>query len=261
MSISSCTEFVKVEVCEGILHIRLNRPDKLNALTRVMYRAMADALDASNQDDEVRVVLISGSEGCFTAGNDLADFRLAGTDCDERPLNPFLQAIIRTTKPIVAAVAGVAVGIGTTMLLHCDLVYAGTNARFRLPFVNLGLCPELGSSALLPLLMGHQRAAEMLLLGEPFGAETAREVGLVNTVCADEALLDTALANARKLAAQPPASVRLTKMLMKRARESAVLGVMEEELVHFNERLRSAEAAEALQAFSERRQPDYSSFN
>ncbi|WP_298432267.1 enoyl-CoA hydratase-related protein [Geobacter sp.] len=260
MSEADGTQHILVESREGVLCIRMNRPEKKNALTRAMYRIMADAIAQADADDAVRVILITGTGDCFTSGNDLADFRDASTSDRERERNPFMPAISRAKKPVVAAVSGVAVGIGTTMLLHCDLVYAGTGARFQLPFVNLGLCPELGSSVLLPLLMGHQRAAELLLLGEPFGAESARELGIVNGVCADAELLETAFGKARQLAAQPPASVRLTKALMKRAREVAVMTVMEEEIAHFGERLRSPEAAEAFQAFAERRKPDFSRF-
>lgn len=260
MNETDSAEHVCVDTSAGIMHIRMNRPEKLNALTRAMYRNMADLLVDADRDDKVRVIIISGAGGSFTAGNDLDDFRSAGTIDGERPPNPFLPVITRTAKPIIAAVQGVAVGIGTTMLLHCDLVYAGTSARLRLPFVNLGLCPELGSSLLLPLLMGHQRAAQLLLLGETFDAETARAFGLVNGVCDDENLLEAALAAARKLVAQPPASVRLTKALVKRAREEALRSTMAVELEHFSERLRSPEAAEALQAFAERRKPDFSHF-
>ena len=254
------TKHILIDSQAGILRIQMNRPDKKNALTRAMYRTMADALIQADEDDSVRVVLITGTEDCFCAGNDLTDFRNASMPGQKHPPNPFIPALSRAKKPVVAAVTGVAIGIGTTMLLHCDLVYAGANARFHLPFVNLGLCPEFGSSVLLPLLMGHQRAAELLLLGEPFSAETAREVGIVNMVCPDEELLKTALEKARQLAAQPSASVRLTKALMKRGRDLAVTAAIEEEAGHFSKRLSSPEAREAFQAFAERRKPDFSRF-
>jgi enoyl-CoA hydratase/carnithine racemase len=259
MTVDDGSKHILVESRGGILHIQMNRPEKKNALTFAMYQKMADALILADQDDSVRVVLLTGTENCFCAGNDLIDFKNVSLG-KERPSNPFVPAISGAKKPIVAAVSGVAIGIGTTMLLHCDLVYAGAKAVFHLPFVNLGLCPELGSSILLPLLMGHQRAAELLLLGAPFGAEAAREVGIVNLVCPEEELMSTALENARKLAAQPSASVRLTKALMKRGRDAVVTAAIEEEANHFAKRLISPEAKEAFQAFVERRKPDFSRF-
>lgn len=257
MNSSDSTSHVLIQKQEGILCIRMNRPEKKNALTRAMYQSISDALIEGDKDDSVRVILLSGTSDCFTSGNDLADFRDI-PDGSERPRNPILNALPNVKKPVVAAVNGVAVGVGTTMLLHCDLVYAGESARFQLPFVNLGLCPELGSTALLPLLMGHQRAAELLLLGEPFDADAAREIGIVNAVYADDALFEMASSKARQLAAQPAAAVRATKSLLKRGREQAVLSAIEEELVIFNERLRSTEAQEAFKAFAERRKPDFS---
>jgi enoyl-CoA hydratase/carnithine racemase len=253
------TRHVLVDSRDGIMHIRMNRPEKKNALTRAMYLTIAEALSRADADDAVRVVLLTGTDDCFTSGNDLADFR-ALPDGEKRPRNPILKAIPQAKKPIIAAVNGVAIGVGTTMLLHCDLVYAGTSARFQLPFVSLGLCPELGSSALLPMLMGHQRAADLLLLGEPFNADTAREIGIVNAVYSDDALLEMALRKARQLAAQPPESVRLTKALLKQGREQVVAAAIEEEVGHFNVRLKSPEAHEAFQAFTERRKPDFSNF-
>ena len=259
MTVDESTKHILTDSRAGILRIQINRPEKRNALTFAMYQKMADALIQADQDDSVRVVLLTGTENCFCSGNDLFDFRSIAMG-REHLRNPFVPAISGAKKPVVAAVSGVAIGIGTTMLLHCDLVYAGAKAIFQLPFVNLGLCPELGSSVLLPLLMGHQRAAELLLLGAPFSAETAREVGIVNTVCPEEELMTTALENARKLAAQPSASVCLTKALMKRGREAAVTAAIEEESIHFGKRLLSPEAKEAFQAFAEHRKPDFSRF-
>jgi enoyl-CoA hydratase/carnithine racemase len=260
MTVEDSTKHILIESRERIVFIQMNRPEKKNAITRAMYRTMADTLIQADEDDSVRVILITGTESCFTSGNDLGDFSRASMPGQEPYRNPFIPAIHRAKKPIIAAVSGVAIGIGTTMLLHCDLVYAGTNARFQLPFVNLGLCPELGSSLLLPLLTGHQRAAELLLLGEPFSAETAREFGLVNMVCPEEELLTMALNKARRLAAQPSASMRLTKELIKRNREMVVTATIEDENRHFGKRLLSPEAKEAFQAFAERRKPDFSLF-
>jgi enoyl-CoA hydratase/carnithine racemase len=257
MTTDESAKCILVDPQEGILRIKINRPEKKNALTFAMYQELANALTRADQDDLVRVVLLTGTEECFCAGNDLGDFKKISLG-KERLRNPFVPAISGFKKPIVAAVSGVAIGIGTTMLLHCDLVYAAANARFQLPFVNLGLCPELGSTVLLPLLMGHQRAAELFLLGEPFSVEKAREAGIVNAVCPQGELMNFALETARKLAAQPPAAACLTKALMKRGREMAVKTALEEEFYHFGQRLLSPEAKEAFQAFAERRKPDFS---
>ena len=186
---------------DAVARIEIDRPEKKNALTADMYQAMADALKAAEADSKVRAILIQGKADLFTAGNDLQDFLDHPPRDDARPVFQFLYAISRAEKPVVAAVAGAAVGIGTTMLLHCDLVYAAPNARLQLPFVNLGLIPEAGSSLLLPALVGYQRAAGLLLLGEPFGAQQAKEYGLVTEVVAEERLLGFALEQARKLAA------------------------------------------------------------
>jgi enoyl-CoA hydratase/carnithine racemase len=237
----------------------MNRPEKKNAITRAMYQSIAAALTQGDNDPEVRVILLSGTDTCFTSGNDLGDFRNAPAG-DARPRNPIIDAVTGVKKPLVAAVTGVAVGIGTTILLHCDLVYAGRSARFQLPFVRLGLCPELGSTLLLPNLIGHQRASELMLLGEMFDAETARQLGMVNAVFEDELVLGLALEKARQLTRLPPASVRLTKDLMKRSRVPALTDAIEREIVQFNERLTSPEAAEAFQAFAEGRKPDFSRF-
>ena len=260
MTTAGTTDHIRVTLSEGILHIRMNRPEKKNALTLAMYQTMAEAIVGADRDRETRVILLTGTADCFTSGNDVADFVAISKESGIKPHNPFLPAISRAQKPVIAAVNGAAIGIGTTMLLHCDMVYAGTKARFQLPFVNLGLCPELGSSFLLPRLAGHQRAAELLLLGEPFGAEVAKELGLVNAVCPEGALLETAFAKARQLAAQPPASVRLTKALLKRPLEAAVSKAVEEEIALFVELLKSPAAAEAFSAFLEKRKPDFSRF-
>jgi enoyl-CoA hydratase/carnithine racemase len=246
---------------DGILRIEIDRPDKKNALTAAMYQAMADAIHAAEADSTVRVVLIHGKADLFTAGNDLQDFLDNPPRDDNRPVFQFLYGISQAQKPIVAAVAGPAVGIGTTMLLHCDLVYAAPNARLQLPFVNLGLVPEAASSLLLPALLGYQRAAELLLLGEPFSAQKAKEIGLVTEVVAEEQLFDTALAQAKKLAAKPAASLRLTKLLMKQGQMTAVAQRIKLESDHFGERLASPEAKEAFSAFLEKRKPDFGRFD
>ena len=246
---------------DGILRIEIDRPDKKNALTAAMYQAMADAIHAAEADSTVRVVLIHGKADLFTAGNDLQDFLDNPPRDDNRPVFQFLYGISQAQKPIVAAVAGPAVGIGTTMLLHCDLVYAAPNARLQLPFVNLGLVPEAGSSLLLPALIGYQRAAELLLLGEPFSAQKAKEMGLVTEVVAEDQLFDTAMAQAKKLAGKPAASLRLTKRLMKQGQMAAVAQRIRQESDHFGERLDSPEAKEAFSAFLEKRKPDFGRFD
>lgn len=260
MNFVSPTPAIECDCREHILRITINRPEKMNALTASMYDALAGAIVCADGDPEVRVILIAGSGGCFTSGNDLHDFAASPPAGEESPVFRFLLAISGAQKPIVAAVLGPAVGVGTTMLLHCDLVCAGESARFELPFVNLGLCPEAASSLLLPQLAGHQRAAELLLLGEPFGAGRAREIGLVNTVFPDGELLQQALAMARRLAQRPPASVRLTKALLKRGGQRAVAETIAEEGRHFLQRLSSPEAQEAFAAFFEKRKPDFSGF-
>jgi len=246
---------------DALLRIRISRPAKKNALTAGMYAALAAALRGANADPAVRAVLVHGTPEAFTAGNDLQDFLANPPRDDSAPVIAFLRAVTRVEKPLVAAVNGVAIGVGTTMLLHCDLVYAAEDARFALPFVNLGLCPEAASSFLLPAIAGYQRAAELLLLGEPFDAARAREIGIVNEVLAPDLVLTAAEQAARKLAAKPPASVRLTKRLLKAQTRAMMEAALAEELREFRERLVSPEAKEAFTAFLEKRAPDFSKFD
>lgn len=245
---------------DGVLRIELNRPDKKNALSIAMYGALADAIERAGGEGAVRVVLIHGKPDIFTSGNDLGDF-LANPprDANASPFR-FLRAIHGFEKPLVAAVSGAAIGIGTTMLMHCDLVYAATGTRFSLPFVNLALVPEAGSSFLLPRMAGWQRAAELLLLGEAFDAEKAKEIGLVNGIVAPDQVLETALAAAEKLAQKPPGALRQTKALMRQGLGAATGEAMASELAIFGERLESPEAKEAFKAFFEKRKPDFSKF-
>lgn len=254
-------DHVRTDFQEGILTLRINRPEKKNALSPAMYSALVEALRRADDDAAVRAILLTGTAECFTSGNDVADFLNDPPTGAQSPVMRFLTAIVTARKPIVAAVSGAAVGVGTTMLLHCDLVYAGTSALFSMPFVSLGLCPEAGSTLLLPRLMGHQRAVELLLLGESFGAQKAKELGIVNAVCPEGELLETAQAAARRLAAQPPAAVRLAKELLKRGYMSALKETIAVEGERFVARLASPEAAEALRAFMERRRPDFSQFS
>jgi enoyl-CoA hydratase/carnithine racemase len=246
-------EVVEATRHDAVLEIRLNRPEKKNALTIEMYRRLTDVLSAAQTDDAIRVILLGGTADCFTSGNDLQDFLHSPPTGESNPIMQFLRSISSADKPIVAAVAGAAVGVGTTLLLHCDLVYAAQNARFQLPFVDLGLIPEAASSLLLPRLAGHQRAAELLLLGRPFDAETAREIGLVNSVVSPDELEHFTRETARQLAGRSPEAVRLTKRLLKQATRDAVDKRMAEEAELFVGRLQSAETRGAMQAFLSRR--------
>ncbi|WP_341894055.1 enoyl-CoA hydratase [Ferrovibrio terrae] len=241
---------------DGILTITFNRPEKKNALTSAMYATLADALEAAETDAAVRVILFAGNGGAFTAGNDLQDFLNNPPQGDNTPVFRFLRAISTASKPLVAAVTGVAVGVGTTMLLHCDLVYVGAGAKLSLPFVNLALVPEAASSLLLPAMIGHHRAAELLLLGEPFDADTAKAYGIANAIFPDARVVPEALQIAQKLAAKPPTAMKLTKQLLKHTKGD-VAGQMALEGGHFRSQLKSAEAREAMTAFFEKRPPKF----
>lgn len=242
----------------GVLTLTFNRVERKNSIHVAMYDALATAIEGAATDDAVRVVLIQGHETVFSAGNDLDDFLKntpAGTDS---PVFRFLRAIATLPKPLVAAVCGPAVGVGTTMLFHCDLVYAGDNAAFSMPFVNLGLCPEAASSLLVPQMFGYHRAAEALLLGEPFMAEAALEVGLVNRVLPPSECNRFAREQALKLAAKPLSSLITTKQLMKGGQQQAVIERMDEEGAHFRRMLGEPAAREAMTAFMQKRKPDFS---
>ena len=242
----------------GVMTITFNRLDKKNSITAAMYAAMADAVAQAAADPAVRVVVFQGHESIFSAGNDIGDFLNQPPTTQESPVFRFLRGIATFEKPLLAAVAGPAVGIGTTMLFHCDLVYAGDNAAFSMPFVNLGLCPEAASSLLVPRMFGYHRAAEALLLGEPFFAEAALEVGLVNRVLPPTEVNGYAHAQARKLAAKPLSSLVETKRLMKGGQQAEVLAKMAEEGQSFGRMLREPAAREAFSAFMEKRKPDFS---
>jgi enoyl-CoA hydratase/carnithine racemase len=251
---------IKTETKDKILRIEIARPEKKNALTLDMYAALADALAAADSDAKVRVALVHGTRDCFTAGNDLKDFLERPPHTENSPTFRFLQALRSFGKPLVAAVNGAAVGIGTTMLLHCDLVYAAPGARFQMPFVPLGLVPEAGSSFLLPYVAGYQRAAELLLLGQPFTVDKAYEAGFVTAIVPEAELFERARAGALAVAALPPSAVRATKALMRESYRKRVKEAMEEEGKVFTERLASPEAREAMTAFFEKRKPDFSRF-
>jgi enoyl-CoA hydratase/carnithine racemase len=257
----SSTELIYSEINDGIFTLGINRPEKKNALNLNMYQALADGLRQADNDNSVRVIMIRGTADCFTSGNDLADFLSAPPTGPESPVMQFLAAISTARKPIVAAVNGLAVGVGVTMLLHCDLVYVGSGATFQMPFVNLGLCPEAGSTMLLPRIMGHQRAAELLLLGELFNADKAHSLGIVTEICPAGDVVAIARNRALQLAAQPAAAVRLAKELLKRDYALQLHETIAEEGRQFSERLKSPEAGEALQAFMQKRKPDFLKFN
>lgn len=242
----------------GVCTLTFNRPDKKNSITAAMYSALADALQAAQDDAQVRCVVFQGNETIFSAGNDIADFLNNPPATTESPVFRFLRGLAQFPKPLIAAVCGPAVGVGTTLLFHCDLVYAGDNAAFSMPFVNLGLCPEAASSLLVPQMLGYHRAAEALLLGEPFMAEAALEVGLVNRVLPPLEVAGYAQTVARKMAGKPITSLIETKRLMKQGQLKQVMAVMAEEGVSFGRMLGEPAAKEAFGAFMERRKPDFS---
>ncbi len=257
MTTSSIPEIL-THLDAGVLTLTINRLDRKNSITAAMYAAMADVLAAAETDSSVRALVIQGHETIFSAGNDISDFLNKPPSTGEAPVFRFLNGISTFSKPVVAAVCGPAVGIGTTLLLHCDLVYAGDNAAFSMPFVNLGLCPEAGSSLLVPQLMGYPRAAEALLLGEPFSAETALEMGLINRIVPPAEVSALAQQQARKLAAKPLSSVIETKRLMKKGNTSVVAERMAEEAASFGRMLSEPAAREAFTAFMQKRKPDFS---
>ncbi|HEY5175543.1 MAG TPA: enoyl-CoA hydratase [Terriglobales bacterium] len=245
----------------AVRRITINRPEKKNALTAEMYEALSDALEKAESAPEVRVMLLHGAGEAFTAGNDLIDFlQRPWKGQVVPPAVRFIRAVVDAKKPIVAAVHGATVGIGTTILLHCDLVYAAENTKFLMPFINLGIVPEAGSTVLLPLLIGHQRAAELLMLAVPFTAQRAYELGLVNAVVPAGELLTTAANAAQKLAEKPAGALRACKELLKRTYKAEVDRAIQEEVAVIAERLDSPESREALNAFKERREPDFSKF-
>ena len=249
----------------GILTLEFNRPERKNAITSAMYQLLADTINAAETDNEVRAILIAGKPEIFTAGNDLDDFMKTARpttpeEFGNRPVFQFMRALSGTTKPVVAAIGGMAIGIGTTLLMHCDLVYAGDSAKFSVPLTQLGLCPEFGSSMLMPLAAGHARAAEKLMLGEPFTAQEAYDMGIVSKVVPAAEVLDYARAQAAKLVALPAASIRTTKRLMTQGRKEELNAIIAKESQLFGEMLQGPEAKEAFMAFFEKRKPDFTKF-
>lgn len=259
-TITSPSPQILVTQSEQILRIQFNRPERKNALSLAMYAALADIIHAANSDRSVRVLVLSGVEGCFTSGNDLLDFMNEPNIHDSHPVVRFMVALQNCLKPVVAVVQGHAVGIGTTLLLHCDLVYAAVDARLQLPFVNLGLCPEYASSYLVPRLVGQQRAAELLLLGEAFDGRAAEQMGFVNAAVPAQELAAYAELKIQRLAKQPPAAVRRAKSLLKKTQHQGVEMALAAEFIGFAEGLNSDECKESVTAFFEKRAPDFSRF-
>ena len=240
---------IKTAFLNGVASIEIARPEKKNALTEAMYAAMAQALTAAQADEAVRAILITGQPGIFTSGNDLEDFVQRPPQTPEAPVFQFMRALVQGDKPVVAAVTGPAIGIGTTMLLHCDLVYVSDEARFSLPFTRLGLVPEFAASWLIPQLTGNVRAAEALLLGDPLGPQDAVDRGLANAVLPAGEVLNHARRVAERFQGLPPGAVLATKRLLRRGQRPAVLEAIEAEAEVFRERLSSPEAREAFSAF------------
>ena len=262
---------IKTATLDGVATIEIARPEKKNALTVAMYAAMADALDAAHADAAVRAVLITGQPGIFTSGNDIEDFVARGVAATpaagdggealaDTPTVRFMRSLLACDKPVVAAVTGAAIGIGTTMLLHCDFVYVADDARLAMPFVALGLVPEFASSVVVPMLMGRRRAAELLLLGEPFGAQHAVDVGIANAVLPAGEVVRHARRIAERFNALPPGAVQEAKQLMRGPQREVLLATIAAENARFAKRLKSPEAIEAFQAFLEKRKPDFSRF-
>ena len=248
---------IMYSIVDGVMQIGINRPEKKNALSQAMYCSLTHAIKLAVSDDSVRVIILSGHGGEFTSGNDLADFAdAANLDSGDNPTTVFLRTFTNCPKPIVVAVDGVAIGIGTTLLMHSDFVYASTNSRFKLPFVSLGLCPEYASSLILPRLMGHVKAAEWLLLGDDILPNDAMVAGLINAVVEDP--LAKAQEIAKRLALQAPSAVRTAKALMKRATKVDVDDAIMAEIVEFSRSLKGPEFSEAVSAFFEKRSPDFS---
>jgi enoyl-CoA hydratase/carnithine racemase len=255
---------IRTATLNGVATIEIARPEKKNALTVAMYQAMSEALQAAREDRSVRAVLITGQPGIFTSGNDIEDFvaRPPGQDGDtmDSPVFRFMRALLECDKPVVAAVTGAAIGIGTTMLLHCDFVYVSDEARLAMPFVGLGLVPEYASSLLVPQLMGHVRAAEKLMLGDPFTPQEALDCGLANAILPAGEVVNHARRVAERFNQLPPGAVREAKALMRAPQREQVLKVIRAEGELFTSRLRSPEAMEAFQAFFQKRKPDFSKF-
>ncbi len=252
------TDLVRISVDGGVMEIVWNRPEKKNALSNAMYRAATEALARAVDDKSIRAVLLASEGDSFTSGNDLADFAAAAAGGEPPAAHGFIEAIAQFPKPLLAAVNGLAVGVGTTMLLHCDMVFVARDAKLTTPFVNLALVPEAASSMLMPAHIGHRRAFAMFALGEAVTGEQAAQLGLANAALASGEVLAAARDAARKIALRPPGAVMATKQLMRDG--AAILSQLRAESQVFGERLKSSEAMEAFMAFQQKRTPDFSRF-
>jgi enoyl-CoA hydratase/carnithine racemase len=246
------------ELSGNILRVTVNRPAKKNAMTSAMYTDLADAFNEANKDDRVLVIIWDAAGDSFSAGNDVQDFLKNPPGPGPSPQSLLGDALLNLDKPLIAVVKGAAIGGGTTLLTHCDFVYAGESAKFQLPFVNLALVPEFGSSWSVPARAGYIRAAELFLLAQPFDVQQAAEIGLVTRIVADDQLEATANETAAKLAAKPPSALQATKKLLKRSSRAQVEQAIKAESEEFISRLRSDEATEAFTAFLEKRAPNFS---
>ena len=261
------SDYIKIHSQDSILKIGFNRPDKKNALNSEMYYAVRDALVSASEDSSVRVIVLYGEGGDFTSGNDVKDFlafattKISEENGSEFPAKEFLDVLIPYNKPVIAAVDGVAVGIGATLTQHCDLVYASKEAKFHMPFVNLGLNPEAGTSFVLPKLVGYHNAAEILLSGDMFTSQRAHEVGFINGVVEQSELMDFVMNKAKNISELAPTPVRLAKQMMKEHFVDQLIEVNQAEFNSFVNRMRSPEALEAMQAFMQKRKPDFSQFD
>ncbi|PUA27036.1 MAG: enoyl-CoA hydratase [Cellvibrio sp. 79] len=258
--IESPISHVVSQLHDRVLTLSLNRPERKNALSLAMYSALAELILAADAESQVRVIVLTGTDEFFTSGNDLMDFMNEPQIHEKHPVVRFINALRHCGKPVVAVVRGHAVGIGTTMLLHCDLVYVADDARLQLPFVNLGLCPEYASSFLVPRVVGQQKAAELFLLGEPFSGAEAANIGLATKSVPANELNDFSRAKIQRLAQQPPAAVRRSKALLRAATKTAVEQSLQAEYAGFAEGLASEECKESVTAFFEKRAPDFSKF-
>lgn len=251
-----------VETKDRVTTVAINRPDKKNALSDKLYRAIAAEIRKADADDAVRVLVLTGTGDSFTAGNDMVDFLSQKGTFETTGACDFMNALMEFRKPVIAAVNGLAIGIGTTLLLHCDYAYAAESASFRMPFVSIGIAPEYASTFLLPVSLGHRRAVELLYTGEKFDAKTAKDAGLVNEVVPDAKLMERVMAQAAKLVAQPPATLRTCKKLLKDAMRAPAMEAFDREVVELNRMIRNnPEAMEAMTAFMQKRKPDFSKFN
>jgi len=247
------SENINSTYSDGILCLQIHRPEKRNAITPDMYASLADQLKKGNEDEDVKVVVLYGTDDCFTSGNDLNNFRNGSSPDKRYPHNIFLGALSQIKKPVIAAINGTALGIGTIMLMHCDLVYAAADVRFSFPFINLGLSPEGGTSYLLPRMAGNRKAMEMVLFGDQFGVEDAQAIGLINEVVSGQGVFERAMARARLLSERSPESVQTAKALLKRSTADAIALAMSRERDVFSERLASDEAQTAINSFFNRK--------